>query len=60
MICTIQYQIVIWLLQDLDAEMFLGDRKEDIEATDDQFKAKDTLEQVFELADKVTTQYYVM
>ena len=55
MICTIQYQIVIWLLQDLDAEMFLGDRKEDIEATDDQFKAKDTLEQVFELADKVTT-----
>ena len=40
--------------------MFLGDRREDIEATDDQFKAKDTLEQVFELADKVTTQYYVM
>lgn len=33
--------------------MFLGDRKEDIEATNDQFEAKGKLEQVFELADKV-------
>ena len=44
---------LVWLCQDMDAEMFLGDKKEDIEATDDQYKAKDTLEQVFELADKV-------
>ena len=33
--------------------MFLGDKKGDIDATDDQHEAKDTLEQVFELADMV-------
>ena len=38
--------------------MFLGDKKDDIEATDDEHIAKDTLEQVFELADKVIT--YIM
>lgn len=39
--------------------MFLGDKKDDIEATDDQFKARDTLEQVFELADTVSNGYVV-
>ena len=38
--------------------MFLGDKKDDIEATDDEHIAKDTLEQVFELADMVIM--YVM
>ena len=33
--------------------MFLGDKKGDIDATEDQHEAKDTLEQVFELADVV-------
>ena len=36
--------------------MFLGDRKDDIEATNDQLNTKNTLEQVFELADMVIMQ----
>jgi len=33
--------------------MFLGDRKDDIEATNNEVEAKDQLERVIELADKV-------